>query len=406
MNIDDRLDQYIKWRKDLHAHPELAFEETRTSDFVAQQLTSFGISVERGLGGTGLVGTLSNGSSNRAIGLRADMDALPMDELNSFAHASKTPGRMHACGHDGHTVMLLAAAQQLAESPLFNGTVHFIFQPAEEANDKGSGAQAMIADGLFERFPMDCIFALHNAPGLQAGAIATRSGAIMASMDMFEVVITGKGTHGAFPQSGNDPIVIATTLINAWQTIVSRNVSSQESAVLSVTSVNAGDSFNVIPNSIVIKGSIRALSKSVQLTVKKRFIELAEHIVKGFDAAVSVDYREAYPVTVNDAHCTEFATGVAAAVVGDDHTIVDAPPVMGSEDFSYMLQEKPGCYLWIGNSDSTNSVQSGCGHDSAFGCLSISDPCMVHEPTYDFNDSIISPGLIFFYALVESYLPL
>ena len=244
--------ELTQWRQDIHAHPELAFEESRTAKFVASQLESYGIEVTRGVGKTGVVGTLKAGSSNKAIGLRADMDALPMEELNTFAHKSKHPGCMHGCGHDGHTVMLLAAARYLAKSKNFDGTVQFIFQPAEEANDNGSGAKAMINDGLFDRFAMDNVFALHNGPGFIAGAIATRSGVISASMDLFTVTIQGTGTHGAWPNNGNDPLMVAAQMLIAWQTIISRNVSAEDAAVISATSIVAGDSWNVIPETAVI----------------------------------------------------------------------------------------------------------------------------------------------------------
>ncbi len=404
--IDDIIlwhNELTQWRRDIHAHPELAFEETRTADFVASQLESYGIEVTRGVGETGLVGTLKRGSSNKAIGLRADMDALPMDELNTFAHKSKCPGRMHGCGHDGHTVMLLAAARYLAQSRNFNGTVQFIFQPAEEANAQGSGAKAMIADGLFERFPVDCVFALHNAPGLKAGAIATLSGPAMASMDLFDVTIKGHGTHGAVPESGVDPVVIAAAMISAWQTIVSRNVSPQQSTVISATTITAGNSWNVIPDSAVIRGSIRSLSPEIQKLVYERFHQLTHSIAEGFGATVDIDYRQEYPVTVNDEQQTAFACEVAKSIVGEDHLIPDAPPVMGSEDFAAMLEVKPGCYLWVGNSDPADS-QGETSSNNLLGHLTVNDPCMVHEPTYDFNDKIIPVGATLFVRLAEQYL--
>lgn len=401
-----RHDELVEWRRDIHAHPELAFDEIRTADFVAGQLESYGIVVCRDIGKTGVVGTLKVGSSERAIALRADMDALPMDELNSFAHKSQHPGCMHGCGHDGHTVMLLAAARYLANSKNFSGTVQFIFQPAEEANTRGSGAKAMIADGLFERFPVDCVFAMHNAPGLKAGAIATRPGPIMASMDLFEVTITGHGTHGAVPESGIDPVVVAAAVISAWQSIVSRTISPQQAAVISATSVNAGNSFNVIPNTAVIKGSIRTLSPAVQQMIHDRFHVLTQSIAEGFGATVEIDYRQEYPITINNEQQTTFACDVAKSIVGEDHMITNAYPVMGSEDFAAMLRVTPGCYVWIGNSDIEDVTENNGSDivDNGLGELGVRDACMVHEPTYDFNDKIIPVGATLYVRLAETYL--
>ena len=407
MNIPQKLIvdhcEFTKWRRDLHAHPELAFGEDRTARFVEDQLKSYGLDVSIGVGKTGIVGTLQGGSSSSAIGLRADMDALPIDEENTFSYRSKSKGVMHACGHDGHTVMLLAAAKYLAEHGTINGTVQFIFQPAEEANSQGSGAQAMIADGLFERFPMDCVFAMHNLPGLKAGAVATRAGPIMASMDLFEVTIEGKGTHGAFPELGIDPVVIAAALISGWQTIISRNISSQTSAVISATSIRTPDSFNVLPAAAVIKGSIRSLLPEVQECIKRRFHILTENIAISFGAKASIDYRQEYPITNNDISQTEFASNVIESVVGGANFIRDADPIMGSEDFAYMLNEKPGCYFWIGNSSPKSAIdlEGGVGRDND---LVIPDSCMVHKPNYDFNDSIIPLGAGLFVRLAESYL--
>lgn len=395
--------ELIQWRHYLHAHPELAFDEIRTSDFLATQLESLGVRVTRGVGGTGLVGTLTVGKGDKGISLRADMDALPMDEHNTFAHKSKIPGRMHGCGHDGHMVMLLAAAQYLSATRDFEGTVHFIFQPAEEANSRGSGAKAMIDDGLFDRFPSDCVFALHNAPGLRAGAVATAPGVLLASMDIFEVVITGKGTHGAFPEAGIDPIVVASHLITAWQTILSRNISSSEQAVISVGSVNAGAGFNVIPSTATIRGTIRTLGRETQDKVENQFRLLAEHIANAFGATVTVDYKREYPVTVNDEQFTAFACDVASSIVGEEQVIRDADPVMGSDDFAAMLEIKAGCYLWLGNTDPDIHSKVKSPNSKNKGLL-ISDPCMVHEPTYDFNDKIIPIGASLFVGLVEKYL--
>ena len=417
MNLIDDIvlwhKELTQWRRDIHAHPELAFEETRTADFVASQLESYGINVTRGVGKTGVVGTLKVGSSNKAIGLRADMDALPMDELNTFSHKSKTPGCMHGCGHDGHTVMLLAAARYLAQSRDFDGTVQFIFQPAEEANDNGSGAKAMIDDGLFERFPVDSVFAVHNAPGLKTGAIATKPGAIMASMDLFEVTITGQGTHGAIPHSGTDQLIIAAQMLLAWQTIISRNVDPLQSAVISATSITSGDSWNVIPESVSIKGSIRTLSAETQQLIHDRFHCLTQQLAAGFGVAVKINYRHSYPATINDKAQTAMACTVAVDIVGEDQILTDIPAGMGSEDFSYMLQEKPGCYLFIGNSDPSGDKEySGIEkrklpeQSDLLEQLTIHDACMVHNPSYDFNDAILPVGATFFVRLVERCLSL
>jgi len=410
MNLIKEIVQWhkelISWRRDIHAHPELAFAEVRTANFIAAKLNSFGLEVTSGIGGTGVVGTLRAGSSNRSIGLRADMDALPMEELNTFGYQSKFPGRMHGCGHDGHTVMLLGAALYLANKKDFNGTVQFIFQPAEEANSIGSGAKAMIDDGLFQKFPVDNIFALHNGPGLRAGAIATRPGAIMGSMDLFEVSITGRGTHGAVPHSGVDPIVIMATLISAWQTIVSRNIDPTESAVLSVASLNAGNSWNVIPQQAVARGSIRSLSNRVQKQIKSKFYAITESIANGLGASVEITYDQSSPVTFNDENATAVACDVAASIVGEDQVIRCAPAVLGSDDFSHMLEHVSGCYLWIGNSDpcSDDEESNLKTTNSGLGLLGVQDACMVHEPHYDFNDKIIPTGATFLARLAESHL--
>lgn len=416
MNIINQIlvqqDEYVQWRRDIHAHPELAFEESRTSSFVLSQLRSYGIGVTQGLGKTGLVATIKNGNSSKSLGLRADMDALPMEELNTFSHKSTIPGKMHGCGHDGHTVILLAAARYLSETKNFNGTVHFIFQPAEEANAVGSGAKAMIDDGLFERFPMDCVFALHNGPGLEAGAVATRPGALMASMDIFEVTIEGQGTHGAIPHTGVDPLMIGSQLVVAWQSIVSRNVNAADSAVISATSMQSGDSFNVIPNSVTLRGTVRTLSAEARQVIKERFYMLTEQLVAGFDASVAINYREAYPTTVNDAAQVEFLCDVAASVVGSDKVISTMKPVMGSEDFAYMLEQKPGCYFYLGNSaktseaDSKRSDAQEAAIDYGLGHLAIHGACMTHDPHYDFNDDIIPAGASIFVRLVERHLAL
>jgi hippurate hydrolase len=399
--------KHTQWRRDIHAHPELAFEESRTANFVANQLESYGITVTRGLGKTGVVGTLTVGSSNKSIGLRADMDALPMDELNDFAHKSLHPGCMHGCGHDGHTVMLLAAARYLSKSKNFDGTVQFIFQPAEEANEMGSGAKAMIDDGLFERFPVDNVFAIHNAPDLMAGTIATRSGVMTASMDLFDVTIRAKGSHGAFPHEGNDPIMIAAQMLTAWQTIISRNVNAQENAVVSAASINAGDSWTVIPDTAVIRGSVRALSPQIRELIKTRFLEITDHLSKAFGAEVEINYRGVYPCCINDHKQTAFACDVAGSIFGEDRVLRTIPTDMGSEDFAYMLQERPGCYLIIGGAPIPPGEDPLKGKSiEELGCEPwlFKNACLLHQPDYDFNDEIIPHGATLFARLAEKYL--
>ena len=320
------------WRRDLHAHPELAFNETRTADFVASHMEQWGIEVTRGVGKTGVVGTLKSGDSNKAIGLRADMDALPMEELNDFSHKSIHPGRMHGCGHDGHTIMLLAAARYLAHSRKFNGTVHFIFQPAEEANENGSGAYAMIQDGLFERFAMDKVFGMHNLPGLSVGTFAICQGPVMAAMDLFDVTVTGHGTHGAMPHTGIDPIFVSAQLLNAWQGIVSRYVDPRESAVISATAINGGNSWNVIPESVDIKGSIRTFMPEIQEQVTHLFKTISKKVADTFSAKIEIEFRKELPATINNPDMAQIAQNVAMGVAGKDNVLfgTDSPKLMGS----------------------------------------------------------------------------
>ena len=402
-------EEHTQWRRDIHAHPELAFEESRTADFVSRQLESFGIHVTQGVGKTGVVGTLKVGSSDKAIALRADMDALPMEEINTFAHRSTHPGCMHGCGHDGHTVILLAAARYLAESKNFDGTVQFIFQPAEEANATGSGAKAMIDDGLFERFPVDNVFALHNGSGFISGAVATRPDVITASMDLFTVTIQGKGGHGAFPHVTNDPLMVATQLLIAWQTIISRNIDATEAAVISATSIVAGDSWNVIPETAVIKGSVRTRSPDVRVLIEQRFCQLTQQIAEAFGASVDIDYRAMYPSCINDPKQTALLIEVAESIFGTDRVLGDMPPTdMGSEDFAYMLQKKPGCYFVIGNESVPPDEDPSRGKNIKElldqGDFEIKNACHLHQPDYDFNDEIIPQGATLFARLVQKYL--
>ena len=370
------------WRHDFHAHPELAFEEHRTSDLVADRLASFGLEVHRGVGRTGVVGTLRRGSSGRRVGLRADMDALPIEEGNSFDHRSRTPGKMHACGHDGHTTMLLGAARYLAEHGNFDGTIQFIFQPAEEA---AGGARVMLRDGLFQRFPVDSVFAMHNWPGLPAGQIRSRPGPMWASFDMFDIDVHGIGSHGAMPHFGRDPVVAMSDLVGALQTVVSRNVDPLRPAVVSVTKVRAGDAYNVVPDSAYLGGGVRCFLPEVQQEIRKRMESLVEGVCKAYGARGQLNYRTAYPALVNDREQTEFAMGVAAEVVGQQN-VGKARLLLASEDFAFMLEKVPGCYLLIGNGEERGG-------------------CMIHNSNYDFNDDILPVGTSFWVRLAESFLP-
>lgn len=367
------------WRHDIHAHPETAFEEHRTSDVVAAKLKSFGLEVHRGLAGTGVVGTLKRGKSGRAIGLRADMDALHIHEANGFAHASKNKGKMHACGHDGHTTMLLGAAKYLAEAGKFDGTVHFIFQPAEENE---GGGRVMVEQGLFDKFPIEAVFGMHNMPGLPVGKFATLTGPMMAAFDIFEIAITGRGTHAAMPQAGIDPLVIASEIVLALQSIVSRNVDPQESGVVSVTQVHGGDTWNVIPNEAVIRGTARWFKPEVHDLIKTGIARIANGIASAHGASVKLRYEERYPPTVNTATETQQATKIAGEIVGADGVVTNPTPVMGSEDFAFMLQAKPGSYVWIGNGPREGG-------------------CLLHNPSYDFNDEILPIGASYWARLVE-----
>jgi len=377
-----RQSEHALWRQDIHAHPELAYQEHRTADFVADKLAAFGLEVVRGLGRTGVVGTLKAGRSDRSIGLRADMDALPLQELNAFAHASRHPGVMHACGHDGHTTMLLAAAEYLAKHRDFDGIVHFIFQPAEEGE---AGAKAMMDDGLFRDFPMDAVYALHNWPGLPVGRMAMRKGAAMAAFDIFELTLTGQGGHAALPHLVIDPIQAGVQLVQAWQTIVSRNVKPIEAAVLSVTQFHAGDAWAVVPQQAVLRGTVRSFSRDVQALVERRMREIASGVCEALGCTFEWRYEHRFPPTVNSATETDIAAAAAKAVCGEDQVDTEVEMVTGSEDFGYMLEEKPGCYAFIGN---------GPGEGG----------CMLHSPRFDFNDRIIPIGASYFVRLVEDQL--
>ena len=377
-------------RRDIHAHPELCYEENRTSDIVAAKLTEWGIPIIRGLGVTGVVGVIKRGSSSRAIGLRADMDALPMQEINSFAHASKHAGKMHACGHDGHTAMLLGAAHYLAQHGTFDGTVYAIFQPAEEG---GGGAQRMIDDGLFVQCPMEAVFGMHNWPGVPLGTFGVRAGPTMASSNEFEVIVTGKGAHAAQPHKGIDPILVAIQIVQSWQTIVARNVSPVDSAVLSVTQIHSGSATNVIPDHATLIGTVRTFTPQVLDMMEANMQRIAEHTAQAFDAKVEFKFHRNYPALFNHAKETEIAAQAARSVVGDEGVNTKIEATMGAEDFAYMLQAKPGCYVFIGNGDGDHRE-----HGHGLG------PCNLHNASYDFNDQILPIGASYWVRLAEDFL--
>ncbi|MFZ2858889.1 M20 aminoacylase family protein [Acidovorax sp.] len=376
-------------RRDLHAHPELCFEEFRTADLVAEQLTAWGIPVHRGLGKTGVVGIIKVGTSDRAIGLRADMDALPMQEKNTFAHASKHAGKMHACGHDGHTAMLLAAAQQLALKRDFDGTVYLIFQPAEEG---GGGGQVMIQDGLFDLFPMQSVYGMHNWPGLAAGQFAVSPGPVMASYNTFSVIIRGKGCHAALPHMGLDPIPVAAQMILAFQTILTRNKKPLDSGVLSVTMVHAGEATNVVPDTCELRGTVRTFSLEVLDLIAQRMEEVAQYTSKAFGVECDFELTRTYPPTVNHAGPAEVARRVMQGIVGTAN-VLEQEPAMTAEDFAFMLQAVPGCYCFIGNGTGDHRV---VGHGAG--------PCTLHNASYDFNDDILPLGATYWVRLVEECL--
>ena len=380
--IEQQQEELTRWRRDIHAHPELGFEEHRTSEFVAAKLEEFGVQVHRGIGGTGVVGVLRVGNETKSIGLRADMDALPILEENTFEHRSRHDGHMHACGHDGHTVMLLGAAKYLSESRDFRGQVNFIFQPAEEGI---GGAKAMVEDGLFRDFPCDILFAMHNAPGMPVGSFGVKKGVVTAAGAFFDIEIKGRGAHGAYPQHGVDPVVVGAQMVNAIQSIVSRNVGPTEAAVVSITQFHSGDAYNVIPASAHLSGTARTFSKSVMERVQERMTELAQSVAVGFGATAEVDFRTIFHPVVNDENAAEIAGEVCDDLVGADRVRRDLSAGTGSEDFSFMLEEVPGCYLLIGNSDDDHQRP-------------------VHNPGYDFNDQALSGGASFFAKVVERHL--
>jgi len=376
-------------RRDLHAHPELCFQEQRTADIVAAKLAEWGIEVHRGLGQTGVVGIIQSGTSERAMGLRADMDALPMTEANTFAHASTYPGKMHACGHDGHTAMLLAAAQYLATHRDFDGTVYLIFQPAEEG---GGGAREMIKDGLFDKFPMQAVFGLHNWPGMALGQMAASPGPVMASSNEFRITIRGKGGHAAMPHNALDPVPVACQLVQAFQSIVSRNVKPIDAAVISVTMIHTGEATNVIPNRCELQGTVRTFSSEVLDLIEQRMRVMTEHTCAASGLSADFEFKRNYPPTTNSAHEAEFCRQVMTSIVGADRVLAQEP-TMGAEDFSFMLQAKPGCYAFIANGDGDHR---SLGHGGG--------PCMLHNPSYDFNDALLPLGATYWVRLVERWL--
>lgn len=377
-------------RRDIHAHPEVAYEEKRTSDLIAAKLEKNGITVIRGIGDTGLVGIIQNGNSTRAIGLRADIDALPMQELNQFGHASRHLGKMHACGHDGHTAMLLGAAIHLAKTRSFNGTVYVIFQPAEESY---GGALRMLDEGLFERFPVNAVFGMHNWPDYAAGQFAVKKGPMMASSNSFTLTIRGRGGHGGQPNHTIDPVMTAVQIAQSWQTIITRNKAPVEAAALSITQIHAGSAFNVVPDDAVVAGTVRTFTVEVLDLIEKRMREIATHTAAAFNCHIEFEFQRNYPPLLNHGPETEFATTVMESLVGSDNVIKEATPTMTAEDFSFMLEKKPGCYVFIGNG-------AGEHREARHG----EGPCRLHNPSFDFNDAILPLGISYWVRLAEKYL--
>lgn len=379
------LTELITLRRDLHAHPELAFKESRTADIVARELTRYGLEVHRGIAGTGIVGILRKGSGRRSIGLRADMDALPLLEKNEFPHRSRVEGCMHACGHDGHTAMLLGAARYLADNLSrvnFDGVVHFIFQPAEESE---GGALRMIEDGLFDRFPMDAVYGLHNWPGLPAGEMVVLEGPVMAGTCAFEIKVHGRGCHAGMPNQGVDTILAGATLVQALQSVVARNLHPCESAVVSVTQFHAGEAWNIIPDDVVLRGTLRSFKPEVQELLEKAIERITGGIAATFGAQITVHFDHRYPPTINSVPEARLSREAAAATLGAAAVRSDELPSMGAEDFSYMLREKPGCYVWLGNGPGSGG-------------------CTLHNPHYDFNDAVLPLGISYWVNLVKTAL--
>lgn len=380
--VDSNVNEFVSIRRDIHKHPETAYEEFRTSELVAQKLKEYGLEVTTGLAGTGVVGSLYRGQGP-SIALRADMDALHLNELNSFEYKSIHEGKMHACGHDGHTAMLLGAASYLSNNDTFKGTVHFIFQPAEE-NERG--AKSMIDDGLFETFSIDFVYGMHNWPELPAGKFAICTGPIMGAFELFEISLSGQGAHAAMPHQGTDIIVVASQLVTALQTIVSRSIDPQHAAVFSVTQIHSGDTWNVLPEEAVIRGGMRFFYPEDRDILRNKLEKLTTNIAASFDITSSIEYKNHYPAVINDDAATQKAIRAAASVVGSENVNTDVAPSMASEDFAFMLEKKPGCYIWIGNRATLKSQS-------------------LHNPYYDFNDDIIASGINYWVRLVEQELP-
>ncbi len=378
MGVIKEIEQFhaemTEWRRDIHRHPELKYEENRTSDLVAEKLHEFGIEIHRGLAKTGVVGTI-----------RTDLDALPLEEKNTFKHASSNPGKMHACGHDGHTAMLLGAAKYLASSKNFKGTVNFIFQPAEEG---GGGGELMIKEGLFEKFPVDSVYGLHNWPGMPAGTFGVGAGPIMAAADLFDLTINGRGGHAALPDQCIDPIVIAAQVVSALQTITSRNTHPVDSVVISVTQIHAGDAYNVIPDSVRMHGTVRTFLPETRDKIPSSMLRVAEGVCAAYGATCELNYKTGYPATINAVPESEISAKAVVDLLGEDKIIRNPTPSMGAEDFSYMLQARPGCYVWLG-------IGPGKGE---FGC-------MLHSSHYDFNDDVLPTGASYWATLVKNELP-
>lgn len=387
--------ELIQLRRDIHSHPETAFEEQRTSALVAERLQAWGITVDRSLAKTGVIGTLKGRRpGNQAIALRADMDALHIQERNSFAHRSRHEGKMHACGHDGHTTMLLGAAKHLAANPDFAGTVHFVFQPAEENE---GGGRVMVEEGLFDKFPVDMVFGMHNWPDMPAGTFAIRPGPMMAAFDIFEVIIRGKGGHAALPHQAIDPVVMAAQIISALQSIVSRNVHPLDAAVISVTQVHGGDSWNVIPDSVVLRGTARSFKPEVQDAIEPAIQRIISGVTAAYGGSCDLRYERRYPATINHEEATQLALAAARTVVGENQVESNPTPSMGSEDFAFMLQARPGAYIFIGNAPAKGQKPiEGAGLHGMH--------CMLHNPHYDFNDDILPLGVSYWTELVKTIL--
>ena len=384
------LQEILTLRRDIHAHPEVAYEETRTADLVAKMLEQNGVTVLRGMGITGVVGMIQAGTGRRAVGLRADMDALPMQESNLFDHASRYPGKMHACGHDGHVAMLLGAAIHLSKTRNFNGTVYAIFQPAEESH---GGAVRMVEDGLFEKAPMDAVFGMHNWPDYDAGQFAVNPGALMASSNSFRLVVHGRGGHGGQPNHTFDPVMTAVHIAQAWQTVISRNIAPVDMAALSITQIHAGSAFNIVPDDAMMAGTVRTFREEVLDIIEDRMRDIAENMASAFNCTVEFEFLRSYPPLINHARETALAIEVMESLVGSENVIRDAVPTMTSEDFPFMLKEAPGCYVFIGNgSGGHREARHGAG------------PCRLHNPSFDFNDQILPLGMSYWVRLAEKFL--